>query len=56
MTPFIISMIVVVAVLVGTLFGVLRGHRDPMGSPEVLERAKRRNAELEAQEAREDER
>ena len=42
--PFIISMIVVVAVLVGTLFGVLRGHRDPMGSPEVLERAKRRNA------------
>jgi hypothetical protein len=46
-------MIIVVAVLVGTLFGVLRGHRDPMGSPEVLERAKKRNHELEAEERRE---
>lgn len=55
MTPFVISMIVVVAVLVGTLFGLLRGRRDPMGSPEVLERAKQRNRELEAQEKREDE-
>lgn len=54
MSTFIISMIIVIAVLVGTLFGVLRGRRDPMGSPEVLERAKQRNAELEAQEKRED--
>jgi len=56
MTPFVISMIVVGVVLVGTLFGLLRGRRDPMGSPEVLERAKQRNRELEAQEQREDER
>jgi hypothetical protein len=56
MTPFVISMIVVGVILVGTLFGLLRGRRDPMGSPEVLERAKRRNLELEAQEKREDER
>jgi hypothetical protein len=53
MSAFIISMVIVVAILVGTLFGVLRGHRDPMGSPEVLERAKQRNRELEAEERRE---
>jgi hypothetical protein len=52
----IVSLIVVGAVLVGTLFGLLRGRRDPMGSPEVLERAKRRNQELEEQEKREDQR
>jgi hypothetical protein len=56
MTPFVISMIVVGAILVGTLYGLLRGSRDPMGSPEVLERAKRRNRELEEQEKREEER
>jgi len=56
MTPFVISMIVVGAVLAGTLFGLLRGRRDPMGSPEVLKRAKQRNLELDAQEKREDER
>jgi hypothetical protein len=53
MSAFVISMVIVVAVLVGTLIGVLRGHRDPMGSPEVLERAKQRNRELEAEERRE---
>jgi hypothetical protein len=37
------------------LFGLLRGRREPMGSPEVLERAKQRNRELEAQEKREEE-
>ena len=56
MTAFAISMIVVGFVLVGTLVGVLRGRRDPMGSPEVLERAKQRNRQLEAEERREDER
>jgi hypothetical protein len=55
-TPFIIALLVVAAILVGTLFGLLRGRRDPMGSPEVLERAKQRNRELEAQEKREDDR
>ena len=56
MTTFVIAMIVVAAVLAGTLFALLRGHRDPMGSPEALERARQRNLELEAQEKREDER
>ena len=56
MTLFVISMIIVGAVLTGTLFALLRGHRDPMGSPEVLERARQRNRELEAQEKQEDER
>ncbi len=54
MTAFVISMIIVGVVLVGTLIGVLRGHREPMGSPEALERAKQRNLELEAEERRED--
>jgi hypothetical protein len=54
MTPFVISMIVVAAILVGGLFAFLRGRNDPMGSPEVLERAKQRNLEIEAEERRED--
>ena len=49
-------MIIVAALLVVALVGLLRGRREPMGSPEVLERAKARNRELEAQEKREDER
>jgi hypothetical protein len=53
MGTFVVCMIIVGAVLAGTLFGVLRGHRDPMGSPEVLERARQRNRELEAEERRE---
>jgi len=56
MTRFVIAMIVVAAILVGGLVGLLRGRRQPMGSPEVLERAKLRNRELEAQEKREDDR
>jgi len=56
MSKFVIAMIVVAALLVGGLMGLLRGRRDPMGSPEALERAKLRNRELEAQEKREDER
>lgn len=56
MVKFIIALILVAALLVGGLMGLLRGRRDPMGSPEALERAKQRNRELEAQEKREDER
>jgi hypothetical protein len=56
MTKFVIALILVAALLVSGLVGLLRGRRDPMGSPEVLERAKQRNRELEAQEKREDER
>jgi hypothetical protein len=56
MTKFVIALILVAALLVGGLIGLLRGRRDPMGSPEVLERAKQRNRELDEQEKREDER
>jgi hypothetical protein len=54
MTSFVISLIIVGAVLAGTLVGLLRGRRDSMGSPEVLERARQRNLDLEAEERRED--
>ena len=56
MIKFFIALILVAALLVGGLVGLLRGRREPMGSPEALERAKARNRELEAQEQREDER
>jgi hypothetical protein len=56
MTKLVISLIVVLTILVGGLLAFLRSRRDPMGSPEVLERARQRNRELEAQEKREDER
>ena len=54
MSKLVIALILVAALLLGGLVGLLRGRRDPMGSPEVLERAKRRNRELDAQETRED--
>ena len=54
MTTFIVALLIVIAVIVGGLFAFLRGRREPMGSPEVLERAKQRNHELEEQERRED--
>jgi hypothetical protein len=54
MTKFVIATIVVIAVLVGGLIGLLRGRRAPMASPEVLERVKQRNRELDAQERRDD--
>jgi hypothetical protein len=53
MTKFVIAMIIVAALLISGLVGLLRGRRTPMGSPEVLERAKQRNRELEEQERRE---
>ncbi len=51
---FFIAMIPVILVLIGSLFGLLRGRRDPMGSPEVLERARQRERELEDRERREE--
>jgi len=54
MTKFVIVTFVVIALLVGGLLGLLRGRRAPMASPEVLERVKQRNRELDAQERRED--
>ena len=50
MTKFIMAAILVLALLVSGLMGLLRGRNAPMGSPEVLERVKRRERELEEQE------
>jgi hypothetical protein len=50
---FIVITIVVIALLVGGLLGLLRGRRAPMGTREVLDRAKQRNRELDAQDRRE---
>jgi len=53
MTTLVISLIVVGTLLLGGLLALLRNRHQPMGSPEVLERAKQRNRELEAEERRE---
>jgi hypothetical protein len=55
MTKFIIAAILVLALLVSGLMGLLRGKDAPMGSPEVLERVKKRERELEEQERRDKE-
>lgn len=55
MTKFVIALLIVAAVLIGGLTTLLRNWRQPMGSPEALERAKQRNRELEEQERRENE-
>jgi hypothetical protein len=54
MSTFVLSLILVVAVIVGGLIAFLRRRREPMGSPEVLARAKERNRVLEEEERRED--
>jgi hypothetical protein len=54
MTKFVIASIIVAALIVGGLLGLLRGRRTPMASPEVLDRVRQRNRELEAQERREE--
>jgi hypothetical protein len=54
MSAFALSLILVLAVIVGGLFAFLRRRKEPMGSPEVLERARERNRELDEEERRED--
>lgn len=54
MKLFFFALIPVVVILIGGLLGLLRGRRDPMGSPEVLERARQREQALKEQERRED--
>ncbi len=53
MIKFVIAFIIVAAILVGGLTSLLRNRRQPMGSPEVLERARQRNREIEERERRE---
>jgi hypothetical protein len=54
MKMLVLSLVIVFAILVGGLLALLRRRREPMGSPEVLERAKQRNREWEEEERRED--
>jgi hypothetical protein len=54
MTKFLIALIIVGAILVSGLMTLLRNWRQPLGSPEALERARQRNRELEEEERREE--
>ena len=54
MTKLVIALILVAAFIVSGLLGLLRGRRTPMGSPEVLDRVKQRNRDLETQERRDE--
>jgi hypothetical protein len=56
MTQFVIALILVGTLLIGGLVALLRNRRTPMASPEVLERVKQRERELQEQEQREEER
>jgi hypothetical protein len=53
MTKLVIAIVIVAALLVGGLIQLLRNSRQPMGTPEQLERAKQRNREIEEQGRRE---
>jgi hypothetical protein len=50
----VVALIIVGALLIGGLLALLRNRNDPMGSPEVLERARQRNRELDEKERRDD--
>ena len=53
MTKLVIALGLVALILIGGLMKLLRNSRQPMGTPEQLERAKQRNRELEEEERRE---
>ena len=55
MTRFVIAFLIVAAVLIGGLMALLRNWQRPIAPPDVLERAKQRNRELEEVERREKE-
>jgi hypothetical protein len=50
MAKFVVALIIVGALLASGLLALLRNRHAPMGTPEVLERAKQRNREIEARE------
>jgi len=52
-TKLLIALALVALILIGGLVKLLRNSRQPMGTPEQLERAKQRNRELEEEEKRE---
>ena len=50
MTKLVIALILVAVLLAGGLARLLKNRNQSMGSPEVLERAKQREREIEAKE------
>ena len=56
MSKLVIALGLVALILVGGLMRLLRNSRQPMGTPEQLERARQRNREFEEQERLERER
>lgn len=54
MVKFVIAFVIVAAILVSGLTALLRHWRQPLAPPDVLERAKQRNRQLEEQERREE--
>lgn len=55
MTKLFVALLIVAALLASGLMALLRNRNQPMGSPEVLERARQRNREIEEQERLEEE-
>ena len=55
MTKFVVAAILVLALIVGGLLRLLRGRGTPIAPPDVLDRARQRNRELEARERSEGE-
>ena len=53
MIKLVIALALVALILIGGLMKLLRNSSQPMGSPEALERARKRNRELEEEERRE---
>jgi len=56
LTKLLIALSLVALILFGGLMKLLRNSRQPMGTPEQLERAKKRNRRLEEEERLERER
>lgn len=55
MAKLFVALLLVAALLASGLMALLRNRNQPMGSPEVLERARQRNREIEEQERLEEE-
>lgn len=53
MIKFVVAFVIVALILVGGLTTLLKNWRQPMGSPEVLDRARQRNREIEERERQE---
>jgi hypothetical protein len=53
MSKLVIALIIVALIVIGGFMRLLQNSRQPMGSPEAIERAKQRNKKLEEMEEQE---